>query len=72
MRVASKRAASRIGALSNWPGACGLSEISVTRKRPKSAGTSGKLASMAEVSGSSAVFEEGVSMPSSTRFMLPT
>ena len=72
MRVASKRAASRIGALSNWPGACGLSEISVTRKRPKSAGTSGKLASMAEVSGPSAVLDESVSMPSSKRLIRAT
>ena len=65
---ASSRAASRKGASSNWPSACGFSEISVTRKRPKWAVTSGSPASMALVTGSSTVFDEGVSIPISVRF----
>lgn len=55
--------------MSNWPSACERSEISVTRKRAKCAETSGRPASIAEVNGSSALFDDGVSIPSSTRFM---
>ena len=66
---ASSKAASTMGCSANWLKACDSSEIAVTRKRAKCTETSGRPASIAEVSGSSAVFEDGVSMPRRTRFM---
>jgi len=60
---ASSKAASRIGCRSNCASAAVDSEISVTRKRPKCTVTSGKPASIAVVTGSSTVLEDGVSMP---------
>jgi hypothetical protein len=65
----SRRAARRISSGANWASACGLSAISVTAKRPKCALASGTSASIAVVTGSSTVFDEGVSMPSRVRFI---
>ena len=57
-----------MGAGSNWLSAWPSSEISVTRKRLKWADTSGNPASMAVVTGSSTVFEDGVNMPIRVRW----
>ena len=63
----SNSAAARISRLSNCARASADSAISVTRKRPKCALTSLRSASMAAVTGSRMVFDEGVSIPSSLR-----
>ena len=67
---ASSEAASSIGSYSNWPSAASLSEISVTRKRPKWTDTSGRPATMALETGSKIVFEDGVSMPRRVRWVM--
>lgn len=64
---ASSAAAARIGPSSNCASAVPDSAISVTGKRPKCADTSGNPASIAAVTGSSTVLEDGVNMPSRTR-----
>jgi hypothetical protein len=58
---ASSRAASTTGPGSNWPAA---RPTSTTRIRPKWAETPGRPATIADVRGSSRVFDEGVSTPS--------
>ena len=60
---ARSSAAARIGRSSNCARASSVSAICLTRKREKCTETVGKAASMALVTGSSAVFDEGVSMP---------
>jgi hypothetical protein len=67
---ASSRAASRIGGRSNWRCELFDSEISVTRNRLKCALAPGRSASMAAHSGSSTVFDDGVSMPSLTGLVM--
>ena len=68
---ASNLAASRILLSSNCPRAWSWSEISVTVKREKCAETPGSSLTIALVSGSSNVLEEGVSMPRRMRcFMM--
>ena len=56
--------------LSNWRSARSDKAISVTGKREKCALTSGRAASIAALTGSSVVFEEGVSMPSKVRLCM--
>jgi hypothetical protein len=53
--------------VSNWASAPSLSAIRVTANRPKCALTPAKPRSMSQVTGSSTVLDEGVSMPSRTR-----
>ena len=67
LAAASNSAAASIGSSSNWPSAPSDNAISVTRNRPKCADTSGNPASIAAVTGSSVVFDEGVSMPRNLR-----
>src|SRR6185312_7077061 len=59
----SNSAATRIAVSSNCASAPCVSAISVMRKRPKCAVTSGRPASIAAVIGSRAVFDDGVSIP---------
>ena len=66
---ASSSAADSIGSSVNWPSAWSESEISVTRKRPKWPVTPGTASSMRETTGSSVVFEDGVSMPRNRRLL---
>ena len=64
---ASSSAALRISESSNCASAGPDSAISVTLKREKCAVTSGRPASIAVVTGSRMVFDEGVSIPRNTR-----
>jgi hypothetical protein len=56
--------------VSNWPSALSDREISVTVKREKWTLTPGNWATIALVIGSSAVFDDGVSMPIRTRLFM--
>ena len=70
LACASSSAARRISLSSNWPSACAVSAISVTRKRPKCALASGNPAIIRDVTGSSVVFDDGVNIPRRMRLIM--
>ena len=70
LACASNSAARRMFDVSNCASASLDSAISVTLKREKCADTFGRPATIAEVMGSSAVFDDGVSMPRRVRLVI--